>query len=135
MRTPKTIIINENQLRLLSEGITNDDIQRSLAVWCLMNDFKFYNPNAMFGDGNQVANDDETNRYIAELIMIGDVVLYNNDDYIYKVTFPKTQDGDSELYIFVGEELDSTYADSVLDAHDLGKIENENIDWFIKNLD
>lgn len=135
MRTPKTIIVNENQLRLLSEGIDTEDTQRSLAVWCVCNDFRFYNPNALIGDGYQVANDGETNKYIAELVMIGNVELYDDEKFIYKVTFPKTQDGDTELYIFVGEELDSTYADRIMDKHDSGEIENENLDWFIENLD
>lgn len=135
MRTPKTIIIRESQLRLLSEDINDDDIRRSLAMWCLMNDFKFYNPNALFGDGNQTANDGETNKYIAELIMNGNVELYDKENFIYKVTFPKTQDGDSELYIYVEEELDSVYADRLIDGYISGDIENENVRWFMEHLD
>ena len=135
MRTPKTIIIRESQLRLLSEDINDDDIRRSLAMWCLMNDFKFYNPNALFGDGNQAANDGETNKYIAKLIMNGNVELYDKENFIYKVTFPETQDGDSELYIYVEEELDSVYADRLIDGYLSGDIKNENVGWFMEHLD
>jgi hypothetical protein len=130
MKKNKTIIINEHQLRLLSEGVGFDDIQRSLAVWCLCNDFRFYNPNALLGDGYQVANDGGTNKYIAELVMNGNIESYG-DDYTYKVTFPKTEDGDSEIYIFIEDELDSTYADRMIDRYESGDIENENLGWFI----
>lgn len=50
----RTILINERQIRLLGEGLNDSqdidyDLRKSIAVWCLMNDFRFYNPKRIIG--------------------------------------------------------------------------------------
>ena len=79
------IIINENQLRLINEDLAGQiqvsyEMRESIALWCLTNDFRYYNPDRLIGRGTSVANDGETNKEICLIIMKASSIERANDE-------------------------------------------------------
>lgn len=156
------IIINENQVKFLTEDLSSlDDVsyglKESIALWCLMNDFRFYIPNNVFGNKISLANSEHINREICLDIMKGTLTLaneerelfgyndyddfedgddereeYMNDNNIYKVTTES-----QEYYIEVSNNISEHDGDIILQDYVDGELDDndwyyDSIGWFYK---
>lgn len=156
------IIINENQVKFLTEDLSSlEDVsyglKESIALWCLMNDFRFYIPNNIFGNKISLANSEHINREICLDIMKGTLTLaneerelfgysdyddfedgddereeYMNDNNIYKVTTES-----QEYYIEVSNNISEHDGDIILQDYVDGELDDndwyyDSIGWFYK---
>ena len=96
------VIINENQLRLLNEDLASQsevsyDLKESIAIWCLVNDFRFFLPNNIFGRRISVANSEPINKEICNDIMDGTLTLANEEKELFGYNdYDDFEDGDDE---------------------------------------
>ena len=150
------IIINESQIRLLGEdlnslGEISYDMKVSIALWCLMNDFRFFNPKRIFGTGTSLANDIDTRKEICQFVMASDSITeandeketfgyYDYDDYeegddereeymrgykIYKVSTNNV-----DILIEVSDDIGEKEGKITLQDYEDGAINNELVGWF-----
>ena len=149
----RTILINERQIRLLGEGLNDSqdidyDLRKSIAVWCLMNDFRFYNPKRLIGRGTSVANDDETQMEIVRLIMNAHTVSECNEKRMYFGYYDEDMNGmkiykvetsNDTIYIEVADYISNYDADEICQKFDNDDIDNskwyyDNLKWFVYNF-
>jgi hypothetical protein len=134
------IIINENQIRLLHESLdtVSYEMKESIAVWCLINDFVYYNPDRLIGRGTSVANDEETNKEICQYIMNSNVVTLRNDR---KIAFSLDNEDDEfnifeinangvRLYLRIPSNLPETFCEEKMEEIKMGNTEDELLEWF-----
>ena len=136
------IIINENQLNFINEsnieGVekTSYEMTKSIALWCLLNEFRYFNPNRKFGNGTSVANKMNINKEICDIIMHSNGLetanykkdLFRNSDEnftIYKVC----SNGEC-LYIEVENDIDKHAADIAEQEYIDGENDNKIVKWF-----
>lgn len=136
------IYINESQARLLNEQSVNtvsDNMRESIAVWCLLNDFRYFNPNRIIGRGTSVANDDETNKEICNYIMnTNDISLANEYKNIFRIddtdeeyNIYKVNIGEGYILIEVSsDDVYEMFCEDTMQDLEWGDIENDLLEWF-----
>lgn len=110
----KKIIINESQIKLLNEdlfdnGGVSHNMRETIAVWCLMNDFRFYstpNPNILkmrAGNEPMVCNTVNDAKWFAEFIMSADSIKEDNDskEIFGYIDYDDNQEDDDEREEFM----------------------------------
>lgn len=98
------IIINENQLRLLNEeGEINQyegisyDLKESIAIWCLLNDFRYIITNNSYGNEISTANVERINKEICNDIMRGTLIDATEEKELFGYNdYDDFEDGDDE---------------------------------------
>ena len=158
------IIINEEQVKFLNEDIStigevSYNLKESIAIWCLMNDFRFFIPNNIFGSKISVANSEQINREICSDIMNGEIMtaddekeLFGHNDHddfedgddereefmnsnkIYKVQY-----GEEEYYIEVASDIYEYSGERILEKYIDKELDDtvwyyDSIDWFFKKF-
>jgi len=137
------IIVNESQIRLLTEDIdslqtVSYEMKESIAVWCLLNDFIYLNPDRLIGRGTSVANDGDTNKEICEYIMNSNTITLRNDR---KISFGIDNEDDEynifeinsngiHLFLRIPSNLPEMYCEDKLQQLENGELNDEQLEWF-----
>lgn len=137
------IIVNESQIRLLTEDIdslqtVSYEMKESIAVWCLLNDFIYLNPDRLIGRGTSVANDGDTNKEICEYIMNSNTITLRNDR---KISFGIDNEDEEynifeinsngiHLFLRIPSNLPEMYCEDRLQQLENGEINDEQLEWF-----
>ena len=142
------ITINESQLRLINEnfnteGEVSHEMKTSIALWCLLNDFRYFNPYRIFGSGPSLANSSSINKEICADIMDSYSVVeanderknfdtyYDDDGYEPECNFYKVYTSGGKYFVVeVDSDLEENYGEWKLQDYEDGYEDNELIGWF-----
>ena len=152
------IIIKESQIKFLNEDLStinnvSYELKESIAVWCLINDFRFFLPNNVFGRKISVANSENINKEICADIINGtltktdeekEIFGYNdyddfeeNDDereeYMRGYSIYKVETVNETYYIEVPNNIPEYFSEELLQKLEDGELndyDSELIGWF-----
>lgn len=154
------IIVNESQLKFLNEDLVSQEnisyeYKTSIAIWCLLNDFRYIVPDSVFGRKTSLANSEPINKEICTDIMNGNITVANEEkelfgyndyddfensddereEYMNGYTIYKVETEKESYYIEVSDDISEYYGDMTIQEFEDGEIDEydmryELIKWF-----
>jgi len=127
----RKIIIREDQFDRVANEV-DEPMRYSIALWCLLNDFRYLSHNNVFGRRVSVANTERINREICLEIINADNIhevendgMFDDDSVVFSV------DG---MLVEVSNNLTSDYFYDFIDKYKNDEIDNEYVKklvgWF-----
>lgn len=123
----RKIIIREDQFDRVANGV-DEPMRYSIALWCLLNDFRYLSNDNVFGRRVSVANTERINREICLDVMNANSIhevendgIFDDNSIVYSV------DG---MLIEVSSDITPDYLYDFIEKYENGDIDDE----YVRNL-